>query len=128
MVGPGSDPEWKRPAFRWGCRAVAAAPVGDLIAGADGARVFLWRVATPNSIGEWGGHTGSVNALAFSPDGTLLASGGDDGQTILWDPLGVGRIAEYNWEVGPIRSLAFAPDGLTLAVAGDRGLVVVDVG
>jgi len=123
MAGPGSDPEWKRPAFR-GCRAVAAAAAGDLIAGAADRRVVLWRAATPDPAGECGGHKGTVQALAFSPDSTLLASGGNDGRTILWDFSGTGRTAAYDWGVGPVRALAFAPDGLTLAVAGDRGLVV----
>ena len=31
-----------------------------------------------------GGHTDSINTLAFSPCGTFLASGGDDKQLIIW--------------------------------------------
>ena len=31
------------------------------------------------------GHTGYVNSVAISPDGSLCASGGKDGCAILWD-------------------------------------------
>src|SRR5204863_8010970 len=37
------------------------------------------------------GHSGNVTALAYSPDGTLLASGGSDASIILWDATKLGR-------------------------------------
>src|SRR5204863_10199343 len=39
------------------------------------------------------GHSGNVTALAYSPDGTLLASGGSDASIILWDATKLGRTA-----------------------------------
>lgn len=46
--------------------------------------IRLWDVATGENIHTFWGHTTDVQSLAFSPDGTLLASGGFDGTCILW--------------------------------------------
>ena len=47
--------------------------------------ICLWEVATGKNIATFKGHTTDVQCLAFSQDGTLLASGGHDGAIYLWD-------------------------------------------
>ncbi|MGA9993902.1 MAG: PEGA domain-containing protein [Pyrinomonadaceae bacterium] len=69
------------------------------------------------------GHVGSVNALAFSPDGKMLASGGSDGAINLWDSKnGQGLRAfegseeeRLSGDFGGVTALAFTPNGKTLA-------------
>ena len=47
--------------------------------------IRLWNVASGENIATFRGHPTDIQSLAFSPDGTILASGGYDGSILLWD-------------------------------------------
>jgi WD40 repeat protein len=66
------------------------------------------------------GHTGRVHSVAFSPDGTLLASQADDGALRLWNvPVGTLRSSLQlgDRSSGGGAGMAFAPDGTLCTTA-----------
>jgi WD40 repeat protein/serine/threonine protein kinase len=99
--------------------AVACSPDDNLLASAVGAEVSLWESATGQVSRVLHGHAKTVRCLAFSRDGTMLASGSDDGTTRLW------KVADDQppavLATGPVHGIAFSPDGKTLAVGGVDG-------
>lgn len=109
-----------------GVRAVALSADGARIAVADRDGVIqLWDVGTGARVGQpMRGHRDGITALAFSPDGTLLASGGggywsQDNSVRIWDTRSQNQIG--NPLIGhrsAVRSLAFSPNGSRLVSAG----------
>ena len=62
-------------------------------------------------------------ALAFSPDGTRVATGGEDGLTRLWDTATGAMTAECRGHTRKVLSVAFRPDGRRLVTASADGAV-----
>jgi len=68
---------------------------------------------------------GQATCLAYSPDGTTLATAGADQLISLWD-VPTGRLrTKFTGHTGVIWSLAWSPDGHRLATAGWDGSVRV---
>jgi WD40 repeat protein len=100
-------------------------PDGRLLAVAAGHAVRLWDTATGAERGTLKGHTRMVTAVAFTPDGRLLASASTDGQVKLWDVAAAKERAGFDWQVGPVTALALAPDGMRGACGGAKGPIAV---
>ncbi len=92
-------------------------------AGYTDATVRMWDAFTGQAKGCWRGHREGVEALAYSPDGTLLASGSQDTTVRLWDTATGKQVGSLKAFDGMIYTLAFSPDGKTLAAGGKRKVV-----
>ena len=128
-----TDPEPGPPAVD----AVALNRAGSILAtgGSDGT-LRLWDVVTHRQIGapitavsNPSSDTGGVHALAFSPDGKIVAGGhnGVDGSIRLWDTASGERVVTLE-PAGHVSSIAFGRDGKML-VAGNasNGIQLWDV-
>ena len=110
-----------------GCRAgshdhriirLAVSPEGKRIAshGEGEKHIRLWDGDTGREVAILRGHTVSPGVLAFSPDGSRLASGSPypDNSVRLWDSATGRPIAALLGHTNTTRSVAFSPDGRRL--------------
>jgi actin-like ATPase involved in cell morphogenesis len=98
-----------------------------------------WQSTSAELTGGWGpavrlgtpltGHTSPVYGIAFSPDGTLLATVGADNTLRLWDVASRRPVGEpLRGHTDLIYSVAFSRDGRTLATGSrDRTVRLWDV-
>ena len=96
-------------------------PDGSRLAVASGIGIWLYDTTTHQEVALFQGHSGGVLCVAFSPDGTTLASGSRDNTVRLWDAVTGAPLRTLTGHDRVVLSVAFSPDGRTLASGGKDG-------
>jgi RNA polymerase sigma factor (sigma-70 family) len=112
--------------------AVAFSPNGKTLASTQGDKVKLWDLASGTVRAQLQGHAGRVQAVAFSPDGTLATAGNVPSRDPQKSYDATGEVRLWNAATGQPRgapltflhygsSVAFGAHGKNLAAGGTRG-------
>jgi len=90
--------------------------------------VKVWHLSNFQLKSNFIKHSGAINSLAISPDGSLAASGGTDGKAILWDLGGGEHNPLHELECDEeIHHLCFSPNRYWLTAACNEGIVIWDL-
>ena len=118
---PGQRPAHRHPSrpHRLGERGGVLARRPQVAAAGYVGTVALWDPASGQLTATLEGHASPVNAVAFSPNGTLLATASDDRTVGLWEPASGQRTATLKGHTGSVNGVWFSPDGTLLATASD---------
>ena len=74
--------------------------------------------ATGESVRSFPGHDIDVNDVAFSADGSMLATTGDDGALRVWDPTTGDQVAAFEFDDGGVVwGPSFSADGASVAAS-----------
>ena len=95
--------------------AAKFSPRDNLFATAIENNIYLWEVDKVRQLYKLESHTAWVRAIAFTPDGKILASGSHDSTIKLWNVETGQCLQTLIGHTSGIQSLAFSPDGTILA-------------
>ncbi|KAG8934376.1 hypothetical protein FRC02_010121 [Tulasnella sp. 418] len=109
----------------------------QIVSGSRDKTVCIWDAVTGTLIKRLEGHTDYVQSVAFShdsrqivsgsysvafsPDGTRIASGTEDGTIAIWDAKTGILVRKLEGHSGWVNSVAFSPDGMLIASGSDDG-------
>jgi len=97
-----------------------------IVSGGWDKAVKIWNLATCKLKTNLVGHSGYINSVTVSPDGSLCASGGKDTEARVWD-LNEGKLLQQLSAGAIINTLCFSPNRYWLCAATDNGIKIWDL-
>ena len=93
---------------------IAYSPDGTRLAVATSFGICLYDAYTGAEVSLLTGHTGWVQSVSFSPEGTTIASGAADNTIRLWDAQTGAPKRTLTGHTSWVDSVSFSPDGTTI--------------
>ncbi|MDH3943826.1 MAG: hypothetical protein OEV06_07035 [Anaerolineae bacterium] len=87
--------------------------------------IYIYDYLTSEQIIYFPSKVSRLRGIAWSPDGSMLASGGEDGAIQIWDTESNGLILEFNAHSGRVETLEWSPLGNFLASSGEDDFIRV---
>ena len=85
----------------------------------------MWEAVSGKLLRTYTGHKSFVLSVAWSPDGTHIASASDDQTVQVWEAVSGCLLRTYTGHAGTVWSVAWSPDGTRIASASfDRTVQV----
>jgi eukaryotic-like serine/threonine-protein kinase len=103
--------------------AVAWSPDGSKLAAISGNSPLVCSAITGDIFSTYSGNTSEVLTLAWSPDGTWIASGCVDGSVWVWDATTRRTQATYYGHMSEVNTVAWSPDSRQIASGSSDGTV-----
>jgi len=120
--GAGGHSEWAS------CvRFSPAQAVPLIVSGGWDKLVKVWSLSNCQLRNDLVGHSGYINTVCVSPDGSLCASGGKDGTAMLWDLNEGKRLYSLDTNGEIINALCFSPNRYWLCAATNSCIKIWDL-